>query len=57
MLHKVRWTAEKVAQRLRLIEPLVYRQRHPVDPFRYMALSSPIETSPVVPRRMTVTGR
>ena len=49
MLHKVRWTADKIAQRLRLIEPLVYRNRYPIAPFRYTALSSPMENPPVGP--------
>ena len=47
MLHKVRWTAEKIKQRLRLIEPLVYRRRHTLDPFRYTTLDGPMEAPPV----------
>lgn len=46
MIHKVRWTAQKIAQRLRLIEPLVYRQSHALPPFRYVALSDPWEVLP-----------
>lgn len=49
MIHKVRWTAEKIAQRIALIEPLVYRRRHPLEPFRYIALSDPMEDPPVGP--------
>jgi len=47
VLHKVRWTPYKIAQRIRLIEPLVYRQQSPLQPFRYQALSSPLETPPL----------
>jgi alpha-mannosidase len=35
MLHKVRWTADKIAKRIRLIEPLVYRKRHPLAPSQH----------------------
>ena len=49
MIHKVRWTAEKIAQRLTLIEPLVYRRRHPLPPFRYKALSGPTQPLPAIP--------
>ena len=49
MIHKVRWTAQKIAQRIALIEPLVYRQRHPLPPFRYNTLSGPLDTPPVGP--------
>lgn len=43
MIHKNRWTVQKIEQRLRLIEPLVYRKRHPLSPFKYAELSSPLE--------------
>jgi alpha-mannosidase len=49
MRHQVRWTAEKVARRIALIEPLVYRDRHPVAPFRYTTLSNPMAAPPVGP--------
>jgi alpha-mannosidase len=49
LIHKVRWTAEKIAQRLKLIEPLVYRRRHPLPSFRYKALSGPREQLPTIP--------
>lgn len=49
MQHTTRWTAKKIAQRLALIAPLVYRQSHELPPFRYHALSSPSETPPVGP--------
>ncbi|NUM44088.1 MAG: alpha-mannosidase [Anaerolineales bacterium] len=41
MHHKTRFTPEKIAQRLKLIEPLVYRARQPLSPFRYHELSDP----------------
>ncbi len=41
MTHAVRWTIEKITQRLNLIEPLAYRQRAPLPPFRYLALPDP----------------
>ncbi|GCE14882.1 alpha-mannosidase [Tengunoibacter tsumagoiensis] len=47
MSHKIRWTVEKISQRLSLIEHLVYRRRHALPPFRFLALSSPLETPPV----------
>ncbi|MFN8560823.1 MAG: alpha-mannosidase [Anaerolineae bacterium] len=47
MSHTVRWTPEKIAQRLALIESLVYRSRLPLPPFRYKALSSPLDAPPV----------
>jgi alpha-mannosidase len=39
MTHALRWTAEKIARRLDLIEPFVYRERSPLPPFQYQALS------------------
>jgi alpha-mannosidase len=49
MTHKTRWTAEKIAQRLSLIEPLVYRQRQPLGLFRYVVLDSPAQAPPLGP--------
>jgi len=49
VIHKVRWTAGKIAQRIHLIEPLVYRNRHALAPFRYTILSGPMEPPPVGP--------
>jgi alpha-mannosidase len=43
VIHKNRWTVQKIEQRLALIEPLVYRQRHPLSPFKYAELSSPLD--------------
>ena len=47
MIHKIRWTAQKIAQRLLLIEPLVYRRSLPLPPFRYTTLSNPVEVPPI----------
>ena len=34
MLHQIRWTAEKIGQRLALLETFVYRRRQELPPFR-----------------------
>ena len=47
MRHQIRWTSDKIAQRLALIEPYVYRQRQPIAPFRYKTLPGPLEKPPV----------
>jgi alpha-mannosidase len=39
MKHPDRWTAQKIAQRIDLIEPLVYRQRKPLASFHCLCLS------------------
>jgi len=49
MQHKVRWTAEKIAQRINLIQPLVYRRRSPLAPFCYTTLPDPLSEPPVGP--------
>ncbi|MBE7552913.1 MAG: alpha-mannosidase [Anaerolineales bacterium] len=49
MTHKIRWTAEKITQRLQLIEPLVHRRCQPLMPFRFARLDSPLELPPVGP--------
>ncbi len=49
MLHKVRWTPQKIAQRLRLIAPLAYKKQHPIDAFRYKTLPNPLDEPPVAP--------
>ena len=41
--HSVRHTPEKLAKRLRLITPLVYRRREALEPFRYKKLDGPLE--------------
>jgi alpha-mannosidase len=45
--HQIRWTAKKIAQRLALVEPLVYRHRQPLAPFRYTSLHGPQNHPPV----------
>jgi alpha-mannosidase len=47
MLHKTRWTPHKIAQRLKLIEPLVYRRRNLLPSFRYLELPGPEQAPPV----------
>ncbi len=47
MYHTVRYTAQKIARRLDLIKPLVYRRRYPIPPFRVLYLSGPSESPPV----------
>ncbi len=43
MIHQQRWTAEKIAQRLDLIAPLVYRRTVDLPPFHYAALEGPVD--------------
>ena len=45
--HKIRSTADKISQRLGLIEPLVYKRRQLLPPFRYLALAGPAQSPPV----------
>ena len=47
MIHTIRWTAQKIAQRLKLIAPLVYRRRESLSPFHYQALAGPLDAPPV----------
>ena len=47
MLHKTKWTLEKIRHRLRLVEPLVYRRQRPLPPFRYAPLDN-ARTLPLV---------
>lgn len=47
MLHQMRWTAQKIAQRIELIEPLVYRRRSPLPAFRFAKLNDPMDEPPV----------
>jgi len=41
MYHKIRWTPEKIRQRLELIAPLVYIRQHGLPSFRYRELAGP----------------
>jgi alpha-mannosidase len=45
--HKIRWTPQKIASRLALIQPLEYLRRQPLSPFRYQTLPNP-EAAPLV---------
>jgi alpha-mannosidase len=47
MKHKIRWTLEKITQRLALIQPLVYKRKSPIPPFFYMELESPLLDPPI----------
>ncbi len=47
MIHKIRWTADKIARRIRLIEPLVYRKRCILPSFRCTVLPGPMTDPPV----------
>jgi alpha-mannosidase len=45
--HSIRFTSGKIQRRLSLIEPLAYRRRRPLVPFRYLKLESPSVAPPV----------
>jgi alpha-mannosidase len=47
MHHKTRWTSLKIAQRLTLIQPLIYCRHQPLPAFRYRELSGPSEPPPI----------
>lgn len=47
MIHGIRWTIPKIEQRLKLIEPLAYRRREEILPFRYRILTGQEEHLPV----------
>ena len=47
MLHDIRFTSKKIHRRLALIEPLTYRRRRPLPPFRYLKLDGPLAEPPV----------
>jgi alpha-mannosidase len=49
MTHKIRWTLEKLTQRLALIEPLVHAAAAPLAPFRFRQLPDPRAEPPVGP--------
>lgn len=49
MYHTIRWTSEKIRQRLQFIEPLAYRRRLTLPPFRCLALEGPAVEAPVAP--------
>jgi len=45
--HQTRWTAPKIAQRIALVESLVYRHRFPLPDFHFKRLNSPLDAPPV----------
>jgi alpha-mannosidase len=47
MIHAVRWTARKLAQRVTLVESLVYRRQRALAPWRYQPLPDPLAPPPV----------
>jgi alpha-mannosidase len=47
MYHKTHWTEKKIASRLGLIQPLVYRKRIDLPPFRFCELPDP-HTPPLI---------
>jgi alpha-mannosidase len=49
MYHTIRWTSDKIRQRITLLESLVYRRRHPLPPFRYASLDGPLDQPPISP--------
>lgn len=46
MQHADRWTKYKIAQRIQLIQPLVYRKKQNLPPFRYKTLDGPAADPP-----------
>jgi len=48
MYHVTRWTAEKIGQRIRLFEPLVYRRTYELPPFRVQLVSDAAPDTPLV---------
>ncbi len=49
MYHDLRLTAQKIARRLELLAPLVYRRRVPLAPLRFQPLPDPLTPPPVAP--------
>ncbi|RPI95197.1 MAG: alpha-mannosidase [Chloroflexi bacterium] len=47
MYHRIRWTPEKIKQRLELITPLVYIKRKSLLSFRYRELDSALTPPPI----------
>lgn len=47
MIHDIRLTSRKIRQRLQLIEPLVYRERQTLGPWRFLPLAGPEAAPPV----------
>lgn len=47
LTHKARWTASKIAQRLKLVEAAIYRQRSELPPFALKPLPDPQTPPPI----------
>ncbi len=47
MQHDIRMTAKKIARRLELIAPLVYRRSQPLQPLAYQTLAGPGDAPPL----------
>jgi alpha-mannosidase len=47
MHHQIRWTIQKIENRLKFIEPLVYRQRQLLASFKYRELPDPTTPPPL----------
>ena len=47
MYHKTHWTADKIAGRLALIDPLVHRRTAPLPDFRMLELPDPMTLPPI----------
>ncbi|RPJ21849.1 MAG: alpha-mannosidase [Chloroflexi bacterium] len=55
MYHRIRWTPEKIKQRLELIAPQVYIKRKSLPSFRYRELDSAL-TPPPIDEEVDVSG-
>lgn len=49
MLHKIRWTQQKLQRRIALLETHVYKQREPIAPFHYRYLKDSRDNHPIEP--------
>jgi len=47
MLHQIRWTAEKISRRIKLVEEQTYLRRQEIPPFRYRYLTDPMDPPPI----------
>lgn len=47
MKHHIRWTPQKIASRLNLIQDLEYQRKNPIQPFRYKTLADPDTLPPL----------
>ena len=50
MLHKIRWTSQKISQHLVLVESLVYRHTQHLPPSYFLQLAGPADEPPFDPR-------